>query len=113
VRSGGERAVTYLLEVPLDSGDAITVEIDDTEAGIVRAARPGEVVATATKSFEAALERLRPMAQSLVDKLGNLSERPEEIGVEFGMKLSVDAGAVIARSSAEANFKVTLQWRRP
>jgi hypothetical protein len=104
--------VTYLLEVPLERGDAIMVEIDDADAGVVRAARPGEVIATATKSFEAALERLRPMAQAMVDKLGGLTERPHEIGVEFGMKLSVDAGVVIARTSGEANFKVTLQWKR-
>jgi Trypsin-co-occurring domain 1 len=104
--------VTYLVEVPLRSGDVIAVEVDDQDAGIVRAARPGEVIATATSSFEAALERLQPMAQTLVDKLGNLAERPDEMGIEFGMKLNVDAGLVIARTSGEANFKVTLQWRR-
>ena len=104
--------MTYLLEVPLETGAAIAVEIDDEDAEVVRAARPGEVIATATKSFEAELERLQPMAQALVDKLGNLTERPDEIGVEFGLKLSVDAGLVVAHSSAEANFKITLQWRR-
>jgi hypothetical protein len=104
--------VTYLMEVPLESGSMFAVEIADEDAEVVRAARPGEVIATATKSFEAELERLQPMAQALVSKLGDLTERPDEVGVEFGLKLSVDAGVVIAHSSAEANFKVTLQWHQ-
>ena len=104
--------MTYLVEVPLKGGDALAIEVDDQDAGIVRAARPGEVIAMASSSFEAALERLQPMAQALVDKLGNLAERPDEVGIEFGVKLNVDAGLVIARTSGEANFKVTLQWRR-
>jgi hypothetical protein len=104
--------VTYLVEVPVEGGATIAVEVEGDGAGVVRAARPGEVIATATKSFEAALERLQPMAQALVDKLGGLADRPDEIGVEFGIKLSMDAGLVIARTSGEANFKVSLQWHR-
>jgi hypothetical protein len=105
--------MTYLIEVPLDGADPIVMEIDEGgNSGIVRSARPGEVVATATQSFDMALERLQPMAQALIAKLRNLSERPDEIGVEFGLKMSVGAGLVVAQSSGEANFKVTLQWKR-
>ena len=105
--------MTYLIEVPLDGADPIVMEIDDADgAGIVRSARPGEVVATANKSFNAALEQLQPMAQALVSKLRGLPERPDEIGVEFGLKMSVLAGLVVAHTSGEANFKVTLHWKR-
>jgi hypothetical protein len=42
--------MTYLIEVPLDGADPIVMEIDDGgDSGIIRSARPGEVVATATK----------------------------------------------------------------
>jgi hypothetical protein len=101
-----------LVAVPLEEGEAILVEVDDTGDGIVRAARPGEVVATLNESFEAALARLQPLAQAIVSRFRDLAERPDEVGVEFGVKLSADAGLVVAHSSGEANFKITLQWRR-
>jgi hypothetical protein len=105
--------MTYLIEVPLDGADPVVIEVDDGgDSGIVRSARPGEVVATATMSFDAALERLQPMAQTLITRLRDLAERPDEIGVEFGLKMSMGAGLVVAHSSGEANFKVTLQWKR-
>jgi hypothetical protein len=52
------------------------------------------------------------MAQAVITKLRNLGERPDDIGVEFGLKMTMDAGLVVAHTSAEANFKVTLQWKR-
>jgi hypothetical protein len=105
--------MTYLIDVPLDGAAPIVMEIDDVGGGgIVRSARPGEVIGTAAMSFEAALQRLQPMAQALIAKLRDLAERPDEIGVEFGLKISMDAGLVVAHTSGEANFKVTLQWKR-
>ena len=105
--------MTFLIEVPLDGAAPVVMEIEDAEGvGIVRSARPGEVVATATKSFDAALERLQPMAQTLITRLQDLGERPDEISIQFGLKMTIDAGLVVAHSSGEANFNVTLQWKR-
>jgi len=39
---------------------------------------------------------------------------PERIGVEFGVKLAGEAGVpMLTKASAEANFKVTVDWRPP
>jgi hypothetical protein len=104
----------YLVAVPLDNAAPVVMEIDDeaADSGVVRSARPGEVIATATESLGAALEHLQPMAQTILSKLRTLAESPDEIDVEFGLKMTVGAGLVVAHSSAEANFRVTLQWRR-
>jgi Trypsin-co-occurring domain 1 len=102
-----------LVKVPLEGGDAVLVEVDDRIEGVVRSARPGEAVEALNENFQAALTRLQPMAQALVIKFRSMTERPDEVGVEFGIKLTADAGLVIAHTSGEANFKVTLHWRRP
>jgi hypothetical protein len=52
------------------------------------------------------------MAETLVTRLRDVGERPDEIGIEFGLKMSMEAGLVVAHTSGEANFKVTLQWKR-
>jgi len=103
----------YLIEVPLEGAPPVVMEIDDAgDSGLTRSARPGEAMATAAKSFDAALERLQPMAQTLITKLRELGERPDEVGVEFGLKMTIDAGLVVAHTSGEANFKISMQWKR-
>jgi hypothetical protein len=77
------------------------MEVDGpVDRGVVRSARPDEVVATAAESFEAALERLRPLARAIVVKLQDIADRPAEIGVEFGLKMNLEAGLIVAAPPA-------------
>jgi hypothetical protein len=34
------------------------------------------------------------------------------VAVEFGVKMSAETGAVIAKASTEANFKINLSWKK-
>jgi hypothetical protein len=109
----GDVVVRYLVAVPIEGADPFVMEIDgNVDGGVVRSARPGEVVATVTQSFDAALERLRPMIQAILAKVRDTAEGPEQIAVEFGLKMSMEAGLIVAHATSEANFKVTLQWKR-
>ena len=104
----------HLIEFPLEDGGSIVIEVDEpeTEGGVVRAARPGEIVAKAGQTFEEALERVKPAAGAIIKKLKELSDAPDEVEVEFGLKMSAQAGAVIAVASVEANYRVKLRWTR-
>jgi len=99
-----------LIEFPLQSGSSMIVEVDEPEGGVVKAARPGEIVAKAKETLEDALNKIQPAAQAIIVKLRELHDTPDEIGVEFGIKLSAEAGAFIASAGVEANYKVTLKW---
>jgi len=66
----------------------------------------------AHQTFEAALDKIRPAAQTIIKKLRALHDPPDEIKVEFGLKLNAQAGAFIAAAGTEANYKVTLTWKR-
>ncbi len=102
-----------LIEYPLKDGGAILIEVDepDTE-GVTRAGRFGDVAEKAQQTFETAIERIRPAAATIITKLSDLAEAPEQIQVEFGLKLSAKAGAFIASADSEANFKITMTWKR-
>lgn len=103
-----------LVEFPLNdgTGESILVEIDEpVEEGLVPAT-PADVIQKAEHTFEEALEKIRPVAESIIKTMHKLSERPDEIDVTFGLKLSAAAGAFIASAGAEANYEVTLIWRR-
>lgn len=38
---------------------------------------------------------------------------PDEVTVEFGIKLGAETGIVVAKGSTEVHFTVTLCWKRP
>ena len=100
----------HLVEFPLEDGSSIVVEVDEPEtAGTVRASR-GDTLAKAKETLEEAFDKVLPVTKSVVQKLRSVGNRPDEIEVAFGVKLTTTAGAVIASAAAEANFDVTLRW---
>ena len=125
-----------LVQFPLEDGSIVLVEADedapgesaspgprerDPDAPIRRTFRvPGTNEAEARDAlaeraqltFDQALNTLRPAAESMIARLRGLVDPPDEIGVEFGVKLSARAGAIIASADSEANFKVSLAWKR-
>jgi hypothetical protein len=102
-----------VVEFSLESGGSILVEVDEPpKARAVRAGREGELAKKITRTFEDALTDVRPAAESIVAQLRNVADPPDAIEVTFGLKLSVQAGAIIASASGEGNFAVKLSWSR-
>lgn len=103
-----------LIEFDLQEGGVIVVEVDEPEpvSGFELTGHPGEIVTKTCQTFETVLERIKPTASAIIGKLRSLSDPPDEMTVEFGLKMSAEAGAVIAAAAAEANYKVTLAWKR-
>jgi Trypsin-co-occurring domain 1 len=104
-----------LVEFPLEDGGSIVVEVDEPgpETGFEQVSRPGEIAEKAGQTFEVALEKIRPAAVAIVAKLIDLPRRPDEITVQFRIKLGGQVGAFVASADAEANYAVTLTWRKP
>jgi hypothetical protein len=101
----------HLVEFPLEDGNSIVVEIDESETGGTVRANRGDKIEKAKETLEEALDRVLPATKSIVEKLWSIVNKPDETEVTFGIKLSTVAGAVIASATAEANFNVTLRWK--
>ena len=105
--------MTTLLDVPLTDGGSFFVEVDDTRSGpVTRSGRQTEVVVRAGQTFEQAIDRVSPAFNALVAKLRDTVERPDQVEIEFGLKLNTEVGAIIARTGGEANFRVLVRWSR-
>ncbi len=93
----------------LADGTQVTFESDLPAASGAEqlTGRRGE--AQAEERFDVVLQRIRPVAQSLLDSLKDLNT-PQEISLEFGVKLGGEAGVVFASATSECNFKVALKW---
>ena len=107
----------YVVEVPIGGrtdGDVVLVQVREVEEGLVRVGRSGQrVIATASRSFDTMLDTVRPVADSLVNTFRGLAHAPDAITVDFGVSLSAEADVVVASATTEANFAVSLTWRRP
>jgi hypothetical protein len=104
-----------LVEFPLDQGGSVLIEVEEPPAGPVTRGFGKDrtaLVEQADKTFEAATAAVTPAARSLLARLRSIDDPPDEIGIAFGVQLSAQAGAFIASVAAEANFTVSMTWRR-
>ena len=101
----------HLLQYELPDGSPVYVEaeVPDEVAGRQRVARqPGEVDNTQQR-FVDVIGHIKPAAEAVLDTLRELNT-PDEVGLEFGIKLNAKVGAIIASADSEATFKVSLKW---
>ncbi|MEV8243369.1 CU044_2847 family protein [Streptomyces rochei] len=76
----------------------------------IRRRRPADGVSGAADTLRGAVDRVRPAVSDIVDSLRSMPRRPDRITLEFGVKVTAEAGVVVARSTAEAHFTVGVEW---
>lgn len=103
-----------IVEFKLDDDSPIFVEVEDSETyGIKRVGRVGEEgIAKAENRFMEAIARVKPAAEAVLRSFREMNT-PDEIGLDFGIKFSAKAGAILASVDSEATFKVSLKWKNP
>ena len=62
-------------------------------------------------SFEAAIARLKVIANAVARTMAEIATTPETAEVELALKFAGKAGIILAESSAEAQLKVKLVWK--
>lgn len=100
-----------LVQFALRDGGAILVEVDKPTTGIGTVGRDG-VVRNLQETFERRLTDVRQAAGSALD-IFREGLQPDEIKLTFGVKLTAEAGAVIARTGVEGHLAVELKWKKP
>lgn len=103
-----------LVEFSLDQGGSVLVEVDEPPGDPVMRGLGKDrssVVEEAGRTFEDATAAVTPAARSLIARLRAIDDPPDEVGIEFGVRLSAQTGAFIASVAADANFKVSMTWR--
>ncbi|GGZ51992.1 hypothetical protein GCM10010344_17550 [Streptomyces bluensis] len=104
--------VDGLVEFKTDDGAVVTVEAVDegTGAGSRLVARGDDGAVQATRTFEGALGSVRSAAESALRVFRDGSLQPDAVEIEFGVKLTAEAGALIAKSAVEGHLVVKLSW---
>jgi hypothetical protein len=99
--------MTTVLAFDTPEGDSVMVEVDDPRGGPHRVSRDGQV-AEAGRRLEDVLQEARPTVRAVLAALGGFAADERE--VEFGIKLTAEAGVLVAKTAVEGNFVLRLKW---
>ena len=104
--------MTRVVEMMLESGDKVLVEVD-TIPGVDRAGtRAEKAVDVVAHTLEQGLEQVGPIMTAVVHRLRDNPTPPDKVTLQFGLKVSGELGLIIGKSAAEANFTITAEWNR-
>ncbi|MEV5975837.1 CU044_2847 family protein [Streptomyces sp. NPDC052114] len=99
-----------LVEFTTDDGARVVIaDVDDAGSGSRLVSR-GDEPARAARTFEASLDGARAAAESALRVFREGSLRPDSVEIEFGVRMSAEAGAVIVKGQAEGHLAVRLTW---
>lgn len=71
--------------------------------------RSREMVVRLERSLDEALDAAKPAAEAVIATFRALS--PNELTVEFGLRLDAKSGAVFAEAGAGMHFRVSATWK--
>jgi hypothetical protein len=93
-------------------GGTVLVEVEPAGGSVTRGRGFGSAVEEASESLEGVLHKLGPAVKGIVSELRATADWPDEVSVEFAVKISADSNVIIARAGGEANFKIAMRWSR-
>lgn len=111
--------MTELVQFMVHDNGSVFVEVDghdpgyppEYDTGIGPVGRRGRGQERHAISFEQHLAGVREAATAALDEFRK-GVSPDEIKLTFGVKMTAEAGAVIAKTSFEGNLGVELVWRK-
>ena len=114
VAPGSEEVdVSQLVRMDLADGGSVLVETTELDSGpVTRGGRAADLITDTGATLESALDQLGPIVKGVVTRLREAADWPDEVTVEFSIKLSADANVIIARTAGEANFRISMRWSK-
>lgn len=99
-----------LARLPLDDGGSILFEMSNAPAGPVKASgRAADTIRDLPHTLQSVLGPVTGLARAALAQLRQAG--PGEVVIEFGVDMSSEAGAVIAKAGAGCHLNVTVTWR--
>ena len=98
-------------EISIDSSAPILVEIEPL-AGVATEVSATDLIQEGSeKAINDAMNTIYNTATRINRTIKALEVKPDQVEVEFSIKIVAEAGAIIAKTSGEANFKVKLTMK--
>ena len=111
-----EKLRTDYIETKTKDGFTLLIEVSEDVKGAAGFGKPkGNSPSSQTiqGAYNQTLATIRACANGVIDTLQDLEAQPTKAAIEFGIKIDAKAGAMIAKSLGEGQFKVSLSWEQP
>ncbi|MFI6872236.1 CU044_2847 family protein [Streptomyces sp. NPDC050400] len=96
-----------------DEGYFLVEPGDEDSEGLEEiAADGGTVIRRAQERFGDALDGIRSMAAEARERINAMDVAPKRLELEFGVKLSGETGAFVAKTAGEAHLVVRAVWEQ-
>jgi len=102
--------MTEIIRVPLAAGGSILVEGTTGGGGPVMTGRLRDSIVDASTTLQGALGSIAAAATAVLSEVRRAG--PHTVEVEFGVAITAEIGAVVAKAASESHFTVTLTWGR-
>ncbi|MEV5976431.1 CU044_2847 family protein [Streptomyces sp. NPDC052114] len=99
---------------PQDDGGTGAMELPEgfgTAQPVSRNGRAARALARTGEDLADALRPLGPVLGGIHQSFATLPERPDEVTVEFGVKVGSDLNLAVFTGKGEASFTVSATWR--
>lgn len=105
---------SFLIET--DEGISVPADMAATQAkraeGVPEGMQPVVNVGSVQREFSEVRELIVTCCNSLFESIGAL-RNPKSVAIEFGIKLAGETGVpMLTKASGEANFKVSIEWKK-
>src|SRR5262245_41019633 len=95
-----------------DEDEIILVEFAQVPGVRTVSISPKDAIEKSQEAIEEALKKMRGMAKRTARAFKEIpiTERPNTISISFGLKLTAEGGAVLAKAGVEAGVNVSMTW---
>jgi hypothetical protein len=103
-----------LVEYQLSDGGSIFIEVEENNNTLM-GGQPVSMGGQIIRSANEMLNLYAPLvnfAKDFKEKVKDTISDADSITLEFGAKIGADIGCIIAKSQVEANFKVSISWKK-
>jgi alpha-D-ribose 1-methylphosphonate 5-triphosphate synthase subunit PhnI len=90
----------------------VLVEVNEYDVGGTRVGRVESAINKTHETLEKTLGRIKPIAEAMLTQFQNISQQPDTMAVEFGVKFGLKGDVIIASSNVDTNYKITLSWSK-
>lgn len=70
------------------------------------------VIQAAKEKFGDAMSIISFSSNTILGEIDKIQKKPEQAQIEFGVKITGEGKAMLASGGVEANYKITLSWKK-
>ena len=78
--------------------------------GEVKAVKPPDVLRKAKDVIDDASRTIKAIGEQIAECVEQVQRKPDELEVEFGVRVDGEVGAVVATLGSSAHLSVKLRW---